>query len=205
MSHPFQFAMVCPQRSLSAELLLQELAQTMDFCPKLYSPSSLIESPPDAEVLVILNYSLDNPKTRNLVRLVETNFTQFQVFLLLEQIGEASQYAAVQRLVGLASQQYSLALLSQGFNQVAQGGYWLPRSVMEHLLSQRETRSFCPDLALLSKKENQVVEQLSAGLTNDAIARNLGVSTNTVKTHLQSVYRKLGVANRCEALARVTA
>lgn len=42
---------------------------------------------------------------------------------------------------------------------------------------------------------------LVAGRSNPEIACTLVVSVNTVKTHLQSVYRKLGVANRVEASA----
>lgn len=205
MQHTHRFAMVCPQRSLSAELLLQELAERLPFDPHLYSPSSLIERSPDAEILVVLNYSLENPSTRELVRLIETNFPQYKMFLLLEQLGSPELFVPIQRLVGVASQQYSMPLIMKGFERVMQGGCWLPRGVMERLLAQQARPAPHPDLSRLSNKEAAVVEQLSAGLTNEAIARKLGVSTNTVKTHLQSVYRKLGVGNRTEALARMSA
>ncbi|GHO44929.1 hypothetical protein KSX_30920 [Ktedonospora formicarum] len=40
---------------------------------------------------------------------------------------------------------------------------------------------------------------LVAGRSNPEIASALVVSVNTVKTHVRSIYRKLGVANRVEA------
>ena len=40
---------------------------------------------------------------------------------------------------------------------------------------------------------------LAAGLTNPEIARELVVSTNTIKTQVQSIYRKLNVNSRDEA------
>ena len=40
---------------------------------------------------------------------------------------------------------------------------------------------------------------VSLGLSNDEIARGLGVTVHAVKFHLASIYRKLGVANRTQA------
>jgi LuxR family maltose regulon positive regulatory protein len=51
----------------------------------------------------------------------------------------------------------------------------------------------------LSQQEIRVLRLLAAGLSNTDIARELVVSTNTVKTHVKSIYRKLGVASRSDA------
>jgi LuxR family maltose regulon positive regulatory protein len=53
----------------------------------------------------------------------------------------------------------------------------------------------------LSQQEQRVLRLLSAGLSNPEIADQLVISVNTVKTHVQSVYRKLGIASRREARA----
>jgi LuxR family transcriptional regulator, maltose regulon positive regulatory protein len=52
----------------------------------------------------------------------------------------------------------------------------------------------------LSDREILVVRYLPSRLSNPEIARNLYVSVNTLKTHLKHIYRKLGVANRSEAI-----
>lgn len=51
----------------------------------------------------------------------------------------------------------------------------------------------------LSQQEIRVLRLLAAGLSNPDIARELVVSPNTVKTHVKSIYRKLGVASRADA------
>jgi LuxR family maltose regulon positive regulatory protein len=51
----------------------------------------------------------------------------------------------------------------------------------------------------LSIQEQRVLRLLAAGLSNPEIARELVVSTNTIKTQVQSIYRKLNVNNRAEA------
>lgn len=54
----------------------------------------------------------------------------------------------------------------------------------------------------LTMREVQIVAQLRQGATNKEIARHLGIQEDTVKKHLQSVYRKLGVHRRALLLLR---
>ena len=53
----------------------------------------------------------------------------------------------------------------------------------------------------LSPQERRVLRLLAAGLPNADIARELVVSPNTIKTQLQSLYRKLAVGNRQDAVS----
>lgn len=57
----------------------------------------------------------------------------------------------------------------------------------------------------LSARELEVLDHLAGGASNKVIARRLGISPNTVKTHLARLYEKLGGANRTEAIARARA
>ena len=54
---------------------------------------------------------------------------------------------------------------------------------------------------VLSKREREILALLADGLVNKQIAARLGISTNTVKTHLELLFDKLGVATRAEAVA----
>ncbi|MGE3288509.1 MAG: LuxR C-terminal-related transcriptional regulator [Pseudonocardia sp.] len=54
----------------------------------------------------------------------------------------------------------------------------------------------------LTPREQDLVVLLPTRMTNDEIAAMLHLSTNTVKTHLRSLYRKLGVDSRGAAIAR---
>ena len=54
----------------------------------------------------------------------------------------------------------------------------------------------------VSPRERDVLYAFAAGATNPVIARDLGLSPNTVKQHASSIFRKLGVRNRAEAVAR---
>ncbi len=54
----------------------------------------------------------------------------------------------------------------------------------------------------LSERELTVLRHLSGGLSEREIGRELYLSFNTVHTHVKSVYRKLGVSSRAEAVER---
>ncbi len=58
------------------------------------------------------------------------------------------------------------------------------------------------DRAQLSDRELTVLRLLSGGLSERAIAQELFVSFNTVHSHVKSVYRKLAVSSRAEAVSR---
>lgn len=54
----------------------------------------------------------------------------------------------------------------------------------------------------LSERELEVLNLLASGRTNAEIARDLFISVGTVKSHTNSIYRKLGAKNRTGALTR---
>jgi DNA-binding NarL/FixJ family response regulator len=55
---------------------------------------------------------------------------------------------------------------------------------------------------LLTPREIEILLGLRDGLSNKAIARRLDISQHTVKFHAESIFRKLGVTNRVEAVAK---
>ncbi|QSB06342.1 response regulator transcription factor [Natronoglycomyces albus] len=64
------------------------------------------------------------------------------------------------------------------------------RGLKPHLLAQ----------AGLSQRESQVLKLMANGLSNDEIARELFLGRETVKSHVGSIYRKLAVRDRTQAV-----
>ena len=54
----------------------------------------------------------------------------------------------------------------------------------------------------ISARESRVLELLAEGHSNKEIARLLGISPNTVKTHVARLFEKLGASRRTEAIRR---
>ena len=64
-----------------------------------------------------------------------------------------------------------------------------------------ETESEPPERGPLTERESEVLGLLARGLANKQIAAALGISEHTVKFHVSSIYTKLNVTNRAEAVS----
>ncbi|MOA55791.1 putative transcriptional regulatory protein NarL [compost metagenome] len=51
----------------------------------------------------------------------------------------------------------------------------------------------------LSERETQILQCISIGQSNKEVARQLGISPSTVRTHVESVFRKLQCTTRAAA------
>jgi DNA-binding NarL/FixJ family response regulator len=56
-----------------------------------------------------------------------------------------------------------------------------------------------PKLAMLTVREREVLNLLARGMDNQAIARQLHLSSHTARTHVGNILRKLGVHSRADA------
>ena len=101
-------------------------------------------------------------------------------------------------------------LLSQ-LGMIASGGSPLTPDVARTVLSLLRSKSRVPGVTIssaaptkldLTEREQQVLQCLVKGLAYKQAADYLGISTDTVRTHIRGVYRKLQVHSVAEAVAR---
>jgi DNA-binding NarL/FixJ family response regulator len=88
--------------------------------------------------------------------------------------------------------------LSAAMEAIARGWLVLHPTAME-LFDLREKVTTHP-VQILTPREIEVLVQIGAGLGNKAIARNLHFSEHTVKFHISSIFQKLDVSTRTEAV-----
>jgi DNA-binding NarL/FixJ family response regulator len=99
------------------------------------------------------------------------------------------------------------AIISERQNQRVVGlvAYDPLRDVYVMVQVGEETQRLKPqkrDGSELTPRELQVLHLVADGLSNEALARKLNISLNTSKRHLQSIFLRLGVSTRSEAVAR---
>ena len=58
-----------------------------------------------------------------------------------------------------------------------------------------------PATTPLSKREREILQMVANGSTTKEVARDLGISPHTVKTHLERIFEKLGANDRAQAVA----
>jgi len=74
---------------------------------------------------------------------------------------------------------------------------------MNPLIARRLVQSLeLPGNQGLSSREQQILKRASEGLSNQATAKDLHISPNTVRFHLKNIYRKLEVHSKVEAIQK---
>jgi DNA-binding NarL/FixJ family response regulator len=112
----------------------------------------------------------------------------------------ALQWLEYQYVARVFSREIYLALIGTAF---AVGGVW----VGWRLSARARPGPFEPNAKALAAlgltpQEVRVLERLAAGQSNKEIARTLGLSPNTVKTHIANLFAKLEVSRRTQAIGK---
>jgi DNA-binding CsgD family transcriptional regulator len=110
----------------------------------------------------------------------------------------ALEWLQYQYLVRLFSEQIYIAIIAAGF---AAGGIWVGWKLTARPAPGPFARNDAALTALgLTGQEMKVLVLLAAGQSNKEIAQTLGLSPNTVKTHIANLFAKLEVARRSQAV-----
>jgi len=110
--------------------------------------------------------------------------------------------AAIQAgAAGYIYKSYSLRQIHDAVVQVYEGGMHIPEGV-EQGVSENEHRELdaISRISSLTPSQLRVFVSLSRGYMNKQIAADMDISEATVKAHVTSVYRKLGVRSRTQAV-----
>lgn len=117
----------------------------------------------------------------------------------LNLVNEVRQYC----IQGIFYMEDELDIFSKGLNMVLQGEHWIPRDVLVMALQdarEGDTGKYVFQENLLTKREIEIVRLIVSGFSNQDIANKLYISTNTVKTHVSNLYKKINVKNRVQAI-----
>ncbi len=95
--------------------------------------------------------------------------------------------------------------LDEGSRRTLEEGRWewtddAGTADLEIVPSSLPRRPAVPDAPSLTAREREILEYLADGWSNEEIADRLGLSLGTVKFHVGSLYRALGVGRRTEAV-----
>lgn len=91
----------------------------------------------------------------------------------------------------------SSAVLLAALKLVLSGGAYVPPHLLEGDLTQQVTGQ--ADASVLTRRQREVIALLSMGKSNKEISNELGLSTGTVRSHLEAIFKSLDVSNRTQA------
>ena len=99
----------------------------------------------------------------------------------------------------------ALGQLETALTSVGQGASWWDRSATRALRTRDAPAGTGPppgSLTLLTPREREVLAAMAGGLTNRQIADSLGLGTGTVRVYLHTIFQKLQVSNRTQAVLK---
>jgi DNA-binding NarL/FixJ family response regulator len=137
-------------------------------------------------------------------RLPETKFVMLTVSTDSDDVLEAVRLGAV----GYLTKDLDADALLRSIRGVRDGDLAMPRRLAARTMralvetGPGRTERGGPDLASLSRREEEILRLLSSGLTDREIGEALTISTRTVESHVSNLLRKLGARNRAEAARR---
>lgn len=98
---------------------------------------------------------------------------------------------------GVVMKEAAGELLFKAIRAVARGEFWIGREAMADWVEYQRRHRALPRQTL-TIRERDIIAKVLTGCTNREVAQELGISEETVKTHLSSIFRKIGVSNRLE-------
>ena len=147
---------------------------------------------PDVVIMDLMMPEMDGTEATRLLlqKLPDVKVLIFTTFSTADGIGHALEAGAS----GAIMKNVELPELVAAIKTVASGGRALSPEI-EQILSED------PPLPELSTRQAEILHSITRGLSNDDIARLLGISVPMVKEHVNAIFAKLGAANRAEAVA----
>lgn len=98
-------------------------------------------------------------------------------------------------VVGILPPSADAELLRKALRAVISGELWLDRVTLMKLLTSKKQQEKNVNLA---KREKEIMFHICQGYRNKEIAQKLNISEQTVKSHCNRIYKKLGVSDRLQ-------
>jgi DNA-binding NarL/FixJ family response regulator len=175
-------------------------------CVSIYgsAEAALKHLPADQPDVVLMDINMSGMDGIECVKHLKTLMPKVQVVMLtVYEDTEKIFNALAAGATGYLLKRFTPDELLQAIRDVLAGG-----SPMSHAIARKVVASFqSANLAgekqnQLSPREERVLECLAGGLAYKQIADELGISINTIRTHLRHIYEKLHVQSRTEAVAK---
>ena len=150
--------------------------------------------------VVLMDLKMPHMSGVEATRLICERFPHIQVLVLTSFIDDELVQAALEAgAIGYLLKDASIHEIANGVRSVAQKQTVLAPEVMQRLMHVRN-HADKEELYRLKSRELEVLRLMVEGLTNIEIAERIMLSKATVKYYISSIFEKLGVSTRTEAV-----
>jgi DNA-binding NarL/FixJ family response regulator len=101
------------------------------------------------------------------------------------------------------TKQTPLTAIREALHTVRQGGAYMSPSVARKVVAHFQPKPNALDAAALSPRQRDIVQGIVAGLSYKLIAERLGISLDTVRSHIMHIYRALKINSKSELVRKM--
>lgn len=159
--------------------------------------------------IVLMDIQMPEMNGLEATELIKAKHPQIKVIMLTVMDDDENIFNAIKAGAdGYLLKETNPEELHNGIKQVLDGGAAMTPSIALKTLNllrfpQRLTQDKIQQEEIeLSKREIEILEQLSKGLNYQSISDNLIISPATVRKHIENIYKKLQVHNKIEAIQK---
>jgi DNA-binding NarL/FixJ family response regulator len=158
-------------------------------------------APPD---VVLMDINLPRRSGIDCVQQLRGQLPQVQVIMLtIEEDSDRVFESLAAGATGYLVKNVPPATILASIQEVHRGGSPMSSQIARMLVqSFHKTRSAVPAREALTDREEEILRLIARGYRSKEVAEALGISVQTVETHLRNIYDKLHVRSRAGAVAR---
>jgi len=161
----------------------------------------LSAAPPD---VVLMDINLPRRSGIDCVRQLRIQSPQVQIIMLtIEEDSDRVFESLAAGATGYLVKNVPPTSILEAIQEVHRGGSPMSSQIARMLVqSFHKTRSAVPVREALTDREEEILGLIARGYRSKEVAEELGISVQTVETHLRNIYDKLHVRSRAGAVAR---
>ncbi len=152
--------------------------------------------------VVLLDLHMPGLSGLDAIKLIQEEVPTCRIILLtVFEGGEDVTTASKNGAVGYLLKNIDADFFLNAIRRAMQGDSVISNEMTAKLVAnlRRSHESTPTEISKLTPREGDILAQLASGLSNKEIARELDLAESTVKIHIQSILKKLGLSNRVQA------
>jgi DNA-binding NarL/FixJ family response regulator len=173
-------------------------------CACRSAEEALRQLPADPPHVVLMDINLPRRSGIECVRQLRGLLPQVQVIMLtIEEDSDRVFESLAAGATGYLVKNVPPSSILASIQEVHRGGSPMSSQIARMLVqSFHKTRSTVPAREELTDREEEILRLIARGYRSKEVADDLGISVQTVETHLRNIYDKLHVRSRAGAVAR---
>ncbi|MCX7770270.1 MAG: response regulator transcription factor [Proteobacteria bacterium] len=163
-------------------------------CGSEITPYFNVEKKTTPDIILLdynsLNNEIQNKYPKAKLVLVDTSLKKEQLITAL----------GVYKLAGIISTDTDKKLFVKALQVINEGQIWIDNKLLKNFINNLNLNKNISNNGLTEQEKN-IVKFVCEGLSNKQIAVNLSISEQTVKSHLNRVFKKLNITNRAQLVS----